>query len=66
MKLRTYLLISGTIFGLVAAAHLSRLVYQWPIVLTGRAVPEWVSWPGLVISGALSVWGFSLAARARE
>ncbi len=63
MNQKTYLLVCGSVFFLVAAAHLARLVAGWEIAIAGWAVPRWVSFPGLIIPGALSVWGFVLASR---
>jgi len=60
---RTYLCISGVVFGLVAVAHLSRLIYRWPIQIGSWPVPHWASIPGLVVSGILSTWGFTLASK---
>jgi hypothetical protein len=58
--MRTYLLISGTLFGLIALAHLLRLFRHWPIELAGNTLPLWASWVGLVLAGGLSVWALRL------
>ncbi len=58
---RSYLVVSGTIFGAIALLHLSRLFYQWPAQIGTWAVPVWVSWAGLVIAAVLSIWAFRLA-----
>jgi hypothetical protein len=65
MKPRPYLLTSAILFGLVCLAHVTRLFHAWPVELAGRVVPWWASWPGFLIAGALSAWGFLLAARAK-
>lgn len=65
MNPKTFFLISGAVFLIVAAAHLTRLVYGWEILIAGWAVPRWVSVPGLIIPGALSAWGFRLASHAK-
>jgi hypothetical protein len=62
--MRTYLQISGTLFGLIALAHLLRLFRHWPIDLAGHMVPLWASWVGVVLAGGLSVWALRLM-RAR-
>ena len=64
MKQKSYFLVSGVIFLAVAVAHLSRIFTGWEIVLAGRLVPHWMSIIGLIVPGALSAWGFRLAARA--
>jgi hypothetical protein len=58
--MRAYLQISGALFGIIAVAHLLRLVRHWPIDLAGHVVPLWVSWLGLVLAGALSIWALRL------
>ncbi len=65
MNEKTYFLVCGTVFFAVAAGHLARLIAGWEIAIAGRAVPLWISVPGLVIPGVLSAWGFVLAARTR-
>jgi hypothetical protein len=56
----SYLLISGVIFGLVALAHLARLVYHWPVQVGDWTIPVGPSWGGLVVAGILSLWAFWL------
>lgn len=56
----SYLTISGVIFGLVAIAHVARLVYQFPIRIGEWTAPMWPSWAGMVVTGVLSLWAFSL------
>ena len=38
------MMISGTIFGLVALLHLLRAVNQWPFQLGPWFLPQWASW----------------------
>ena len=58
--MRAYLQISGTLFGLIAVAHLLRLFRHWPVDFAGYMVPVWVSWVGLILAGGLSIWAFRL------
>jgi hypothetical protein len=58
--MKTYALIAGILFALVALVHLWRIVAGWDIVIDGTAVPMWVSWVGLVIPGALGGAGIGL------
>ncbi|MGA2617847.1 MAG: hypothetical protein ABSF26_09565 [Thermoguttaceae bacterium] len=60
MSGKGYFVVSGSIFGLVALAHLARAVYQAPVEVAGWAVPIWPSWGGLVVAGLLCVWAFRL------
>ncbi len=58
--MKAYHVISGIIFGLVAVAHLLRLINQWPLVLGPWSAPMAVSWVGLIITTCLSIWSFRL------
>ena len=58
--MRAYLQISGALFGLIALAHLHRLLRHWPVDLAGHMVPLWASWVGLLLAGGLSIWAFRL------
>ena len=61
MGYRLYMVICALIFNLVALVHAMRLVFEWPFQIGHWMVPLWVSWGGLVVFGALSIWGFTLA-----
>lgn len=61
MSRRPYLLLSGTIFLVVAVLHLLRLVTSEPVLVGTTAVPLWLSWLGFPAAAALSLWAFALA-----
>mgnify|MGYP001798437972 CR=1 FL=1 len=65
MNQKTYFLVCGAVFLVVAAAHLTRLIVGWKISIAGWAVPYGVSIPGLIITGVLSVVGFVLVTLAK-
>jgi uncharacterized membrane protein YhaH (DUF805 family) len=58
----TYLLVSGIIFGIVAALQILRAVNQWPIQIDGTLIPVWISWIAGAVTTILCVWAF----RSRE
>jgi len=64
MRHTAYFGITAFVFGVAAAAHLTRLIYDWPIAIGTWSVPHWLSVPGFVLAGALSVWGVLLARSA--
>jgi len=66
MTPRTYSLIPGIIFSLVALLHALRLLRGWHVVIGDLSVPVWVSWLGLVIAGYLAYQGFQLSRRIRS
>jgi hypothetical protein len=61
--MRTYLVVSGVIFGAVALMHILRLSLNWQAEVAGWSVPLWISWLGLGVAGALCAWGLRLAAK---
>jgi uncharacterized membrane protein len=65
MAIRPFLLLVGVIFGIIAVLHLFRIIAGWPAVMGGAAIPMWVSWLGLVVTGFLSVQAFRHANRLR-
>jgi hypothetical protein len=61
VPVKNYLLVSGTIFGLVSLAHLYRVIYGLGFNFGSVSVPVWASWLGFVFAGALCGWAFNLA-----
>ncbi len=57
---REYSIVSGSLFALVAAVHLLRIVYGVPVDVGGYAVPMAVSWFGFIVPAALSAWALRL------
>ena len=60
MSEKTYLLISATIFALVALVHLVRLFSHWSFQIGTIVVPFWGSWLAVLIGVTLSFWAFRL------
>lgn len=61
MGRKEYCVVSGTLFALVALAHLLRIVYGMPVLVDDLVVPMLVSWIGLIVPGVLAVWAFRLS-----
>ncbi len=61
MSRKGYFLVTGAIFSVLSLAHLTRLFSGWEIAVAGKAVPQWLSLPGLVVTGLLAAWGLVLA-----
>ncbi len=57
MEQKTFSVIAGVIFALVALVHLVRIYFGWSIVIGGWSVPMWPSWVAFVGAGALSYFG---------
>ena len=60
MSEKIYLLISATIFALVALLHFVRLFTHWSFQIGAVTVPLWGSWLGLLVGATLSIWAFRL------
>ena len=61
--MRAYLLVTRTLFALIALVHLTRMLTHSSAVIGGWAAPLWVSGLGFVVAGALSVWSAQLSRR---
>ena len=64
MRQKTFSLVVGLIFLLIAVMHVLRLALKWDVVLNDRSVPMWVSWLALVIAGFLAFEGLKLGGRS--
>ena len=65
MTQKTFNLATGVIFVLLALLHLYRALSGWPVILvSGWAVPTWMSWIGLIVAGGLGYCGLALARRS--
>jgi hypothetical protein len=60
MKQGAFLLVTSSIFALIALLHAFRLIYGWNVTIGEWAVPVWVSAVGFLIAGYLACQGFIL------
>jgi hypothetical protein len=65
VKQGAYLLVTSSIFALIALLHALRLFYGWKVTMEGGTVPVWVSWGGLLMAGYLACQGFLLKRKQR-
>ena len=63
MDEKTFSLVAGIIFGLVALFHLVRIFAQWPLIIGDWSVPKSVSWVALIVAGGLALFGLRLSQR---
>lgn len=61
MGYKRYCTISGTLFSLVAGAHLLRVVYGMSIQVDGYDIPMLVSWIGFAVPAVLAAWAFRIS-----
>jgi hypothetical protein len=63
MDAKTFSLVAGVIFAVVALLHLMRIFMQWTVVIGDWSVPKSVSWVALIVSGGLALLGLRLGQR---
>jgi hypothetical protein len=57
MDQKTFSLMAGVIFAVVALFHLVRIFEEWTIVIGDWSVPKSVSWVALIVAGGLALLG---------
>jgi hypothetical protein len=62
MDRKTFSMLAGIIFTLVALFHLVRIYMDWSVMIADWSVPKWVSWVGLIVAGGLAIFGFRFTA----
>jgi len=63
MDAKTFSLVAGVIFALVAILQLLRIFMQWTVIIGDWSVPKSVSWVALIVSGGLALVGLRLGQR---
>ena len=63
---KTYFLVAGIIFTLVALFHLLRVFEDWPVMIADWSAPKWVSWIALIVAGGLAIFGFRFTANDED
>jgi hypothetical protein len=63
MDAKTFSLVAGVIFALVAVLHLVRIFMQWTVVIGDWSVPKSASWVALIVAGGLALLGLRLGQR---
>jgi hypothetical protein len=56
---------AAVVLGIVALAHLYRLVQPFDVTVSGTAVPQWASIVGVIVAGGLSLMLWREARGAR-
>jgi hypothetical protein len=63
MSRKAYFIVTGIIFLIISILHLLRIILSWSPVLEGWAVPMWLSWVALVVTGWLGYEGLRFAGK---
>ena len=53
-----YVVVSGTLFGVIAVVQAVRALNQWPVHVGAFEVPVWASWLAMVVAGSFCAWAF--------
>lgn len=61
MSSKSFFGIAGAVFGVVAIAHLLRIVLALPVTIGEWAVPMWASWLAVPVAAGLSFMGLHFA-----
>ena len=63
MDAKTFSLMAGVIFAVVALFHLVRILMQWTVIIGNWSAPKSVSWVALIVAGGLALLGLRLGQR---
>lgn len=66
LRERTYLLLVGIVFGIVALAHFARIFTGTDLIIMGWDVPHWLSWTASIVTAYLSYMSLHLAMRLKR
>jgi hypothetical protein len=55
MKNKAFTKVASVFFGIVALAHVSRLVLGWQVTVGTAVLPVWMSGLGVVVAGVFAV-----------
>ncbi len=61
MSQKTFSLVAGLIFLLIAVMHGLRLAVKWEVVLNGWSIPMWASAVAIVMAAYLAFEGLKLS-----
>jgi len=53
------MMVTATLFLVVALMHLLRIIFGWSVEIGSLSIPFWVSWLGVLVAGALAYFGFT-------
>lgn len=61
MNQKSFDAIVGSIFSVITALHLLRIVYGWNAVIGGWTVPLWLSWAAVILGVFFAYHAFRLS-----
>jgi len=64
MTSKSFGLIAGVIFLVMAVAHVLRLIFHFDVIFAGYIVPMWVNWVAAPLAAYLAWSGFGISRKA--
>jgi hypothetical protein len=64
MSQKTFLLVAGVLFLLIALGHALRIGFGVSVVIQNTPIPMWASWIALIVAGFLAYEGIRLSRRS--
>jgi protein-S-isoprenylcysteine O-methyltransferase Ste14 len=66
MREQKFLLISATIFAVLALLHVFRLATNLPVQFGAVSFPIWGSWLAAIVAAGLSIWAVRLMSQWQQ
>jgi hypothetical protein len=57
-------LVAAAIFAAVSFIHMLRIILGWEVRIGMNEIPFSMSWAGMFLAAALSVWGFAMMGKS--
>jgi hypothetical protein len=64
MSQKTFSLVAGVFFLLIALAHVVRIAFGASVVVVNTSIPMWVSWVAFVVTAYFAYEGIRLARKS--
>jgi hypothetical protein len=64
MSQKTFSLVAGVVFTLVAVGHALRIAFGASVVIQNASIPMWASWIAFIIAGYLASEGILISRRS--
>ena len=66
MSQKTFSLVVGVVFSLIAVGHLVRVVLGATLVIEGAAIPMWPSLLAVIVTAYLAFEGFRISSKSKS
>jgi membrane-associated phospholipid phosphatase len=66
MKNKSYFMLTGFLFLIVAILHFSRIIFDLPLILGSYEIPMSISWLAVFLTAILAYHGFCLQKKSKN